>query len=293
VTWTLHESTALEALADYPGGHFDAVVTSPPYADQRTYNGSMRRTTKNASRRQRAGAPAVGAQFVIDHLPELGRVLSPSGSLALNLGVIMRDGEETAWVEDVLAGAREQGWAVLQRVVWHKPNSLPLSHPTYLHVKHEYVLWLAHDAAVAYRGLDENRAPHSETSLRRIREAYMSRKDERYAKRGRSSYELHELGARPATVFTAGVGGQRVDHPAPMAPELARFLVALSCPPGGLVLDPFAGSGTTGLAALESGRRFVGIEPVARYAAEARARLAVGRFPRLTRPVADGQESLL
>jgi site-specific DNA-methyltransferase (adenine-specific) len=45
------------------------------------------------------------------------------------------------------------------------------------------------------------------------------------------------------------------------------------CPPGGIVLDPFAGSGTTGVAALLEGRRFVGIEITTVYAAIARERL--------------------
>ncbi|OKI47447.1 DNA methylase [Micromonospora sp. CB01531] len=46
------------------------------------------------------------------------------------------------------------------------------------------------------------------------------------------------------------------------------------CPPGGVVLDPFAGSGSTGVAAIESGYSFVGVEMTAHYAATARDRLA-------------------
>lgn len=70
--------------------------------------------------------------------------------------------------------------------------------------------------------------------------------------------------------------------------ELMRWLVRLACPPGGLVLDPTAGSGTTGAAAALEGRRFVGIELEPAYLEIARARIEhwgarsvrVGRAPR-------------
>jgi DNA modification methylase len=62
-------------------------------------------------------------------------------------------------------------------------------------------------------------------------------------------------------------------HPCPKPPSLMRFLVGAAAPAGGLVLDPFAGSGTTLLAAAATGRRAVGIEIDARYAALARRRM--------------------
>jgi site-specific DNA-methyltransferase (adenine-specific) len=60
--------------------------------------------------------------------------------------------------------------------------------------------------------------------------------------------------------------------------ELLADLVRV-CVPGGTVLDPFAGSGSTGVAALDSGRNFVGIEGSAHYAAIARQRLAAVQPP--------------
>jgi DNA modification methylase len=55
---------------------------------------------------------------------------------------------------------------------------------------------------------------------------------------------------------------------------LMRWLVRLVTPPDGLVLDPFTGSGTTGIAATLEGRRFLGIEREAEYVEIARARIA-------------------
>jgi site-specific DNA-methyltransferase (adenine-specific) len=68
-------------------------------------------------------------------------------------------------------------------------------------------------------------------------------------------------------------GGRRNFHPTVKPVALMRWLVRLVTPPGGIVLDPFAGSGSTGVAALAEGFRFLGIEQSAEYAEIARARL--------------------
>jgi site-specific DNA-methyltransferase (adenine-specific) len=63
-------------------------------------------------------------------------------------------------------------------------------------------------------------------------------------------------------------------HPTVKPVALMQWLCRLITPPGGMVLDPFAGSGTTGIAAMREGFRFVGIEQDAEYAAIARKRIA-------------------
>jgi DNA modification methylase len=63
-------------------------------------------------------------------------------------------------------------------------------------------------------------------------------------------------------------------HPTVKPVALMRWLVRLVTPPDGLVLDPFTGSGTTGIAATLEGRRFLGIEREAEYVEIARARIA-------------------
>lgn len=62
-------------------------------------------------------------------------------------------------------------------------------------------------------------------------------------------------------------------HPTVKPIELMRWLVRLTCPPGGVVLDPFTGSGTTGIAAVSEGRQFLGIERESKYVDIACARL--------------------
>jgi DNA modification methylase len=68
--------------------------------------------------------------------------------------------------------------------------------------------------------------------------------------------------------------GEGNGHPTVKPLALMKWLVRLVTPPDGLVLDPFAGSGTTGLACLHEGFRFIGIEKEAEYVEIARARLA-------------------
>lgn len=76
----------------------------------------------------------------------------------------------------------------------------------------------------------------------------------------------HKGGKKPAQA--------RNPHPTVKPLELMRWLVRLLCPPGGLVLDPTAGSGTTGAAAALEGRRFLGIELESAYIEIAAARIA-------------------
>jgi DNA modification methylase len=65
-------------------------------------------------------------------------------------------------------------------------------------------------------------------------------------------------------------GGHPAMTPSPLCDRWTRYI----SPPGGLVCDPFMGSGTVGLAALKRGRRFVGIERDAGYFATAEKRIA-------------------
>jgi DNA modification methylase len=68
-------------------------------------------------------------------------------------------------------------------------------------------------------------------------------------------------------------GGARNGHPTVKPVQLMRYLVRMVTPPGGVVLDPFTGSGTTGIAAIQEGFHFVGVEREDEYVSIARARI--------------------
>ena len=86
-----------------------------------------------------------------------------------------------------------------------------------------------------------------------------------------------QLKTRVSPIFSHGVGTPKARanlHPTVKPIDLMRWIVRLVVPPGGLVLDPFAGSGSTGCAAVLERRQFVGIEREAEYVQIARARIA-------------------
>lgn len=93
----------------------------------------------------------------------------------------------------------------------------------------------------------------------------MTRRKSSGARPGDSSYTTPEI-ANPGNVVTCNVGGGNLGHPlaheneAPMPLSLAERFVRWYCQPGGVVCDPFAGSGTTAHAALLHGRRVIGCD---------------------------------
>lgn len=70
-----------------------------------------------------------------------------------------------------------------------------------------------------------------------------------------------------------GAGRDRVQHPCPRPLEQVMYVVNAFTRPGDLVLDPFMGSGTTGIACVRLGRRFIGIEKDEMYFNEAKERI--------------------
>lgn len=79
------------------------------------------------------------------------------------------------------------------------------------------------------------------------------------------TYPDLQNGAKLPTVLASNETAEKNGHPVPKPVGWMRWLVALTTRPGETVLDPFMGSGTTGVAAVEQGRRFIGIERERRY----------------------------
>ena len=87
---------------------------------------------------------------------------------------------------------------------------------------------------------------------------------------GVSPYLAKSMGSRPTATSISHPGGhvtgeQKIDHPCPKPVSYMEWLVTTVSLPGHLILDPFMGSGTTGVACARLGRRFVGIEIEPKY----------------------------
>lgn len=255
----LYLGDCLEA-APQLAGLADAIVTSPPYAGLR---GALE---------AREYVPWLAARLAA-FLP----VLKPGGSMLMNLGRTFKDGAESDYIERSLFAAQELGWKRIDTIIWRKLNPHPFGAPCYLINAHEVIYWLA-PSTDAYRnyGPETRREPSEETLARRARGGLRGPKNRErggYVPAQRTNFNPD--GVRPGSVFESAIGRNRdVEHGEPMEPQLAEHLVCLACRPGGLVFDPFAGSGTTGLAARAHGRRAIltEIDPV--RAEEAARRLA-------------------
>lgn len=161
------------------------------------------------------------------------------------------------------------GWYLRQDIIWSKPNPMPESVKDRCTKSHEYVFLLSKSSKYYY-DVDAIKEPCSEANIKdynrrktmnnksngegtyetvrpdlcRAREAYMP-KD--YKKNRRSVWSITN------TPYTEA-------HFATFPLELPRLCILAGCPEGGVVLDPFIGAGTTGVAATNIGRRYIGIE---------------------------------
>ena len=169
------------------------------------------------------------------------------------------------------------GWWLRSDCIWHKPNPMPESVQDRPTKAHEYVFLLTKSARYWY-----DAAAVSEPSEYAGEQTGVCRGTKRRATAmGREPTGNEKLGAnwiQPSTrncrtvwsVCTQPFSGA---HFATMPEAIVETCIAAGCPEGGTALDPFAGSGTTGVVAVRRGRSFVGIELNPEYAAMARRRI--------------------
>ena len=157
------------------------------------------------------------------------------------------------------------GWKLSQDVVWEKHNGSGLHDDRFRRVHEHGLHW--------YRGdwSDVHHAVPIEVTGRRAQRS--TRGTTPHMSRTGAVGEWGTTRIARSVVYAASTHGHAL-HPTEKPLGILDPLISYACPPGGLVLDPFAGSGSTLVAARDSGRRAIGIEADERYCAVIARRLA-------------------
>ena len=249
----LIRGSADAALDRLPAGIVQTVVTSPPYWSLRDYE------VDSQIGRDEALPDYVAA--IVKTFDQIRRVLTDDGTVWLNIGDSYTSGNRKYRAPDRKSRVRamsvrpqtpeglkpkdligipwrlafalqDAGWWVRSEVIWVKPNALPESVQDRPTVDHETIFLLSKSQNYYY-DIQAIQGPNG----RRLRTTWMI-----------STEPQRQSGSNPTT------------HPAVMPMELAERCIRISSRPGDIVLDPYAGSGTTLLAARDLDRNWIGVE---------------------------------
>ena len=182
----------------------------------------------------------------------------------------------------VALALQEDGWILRQDIIWHKPNPMPESVKDRCTKAHEYIFLLTKNKKYYY----DNEAilePISEVSMKRAEYGWdCDRPSTKNASMGGDGIHVEKMGTRfvnpkgknKRSVWTVNTASYKDAHFAVYPTKLIEPCILAGCPEGGTVLDPFSGSGTTGIVALNNGRKYTGIELNPEYAELSEKRIA-------------------
>ena len=295
---------ALEQLKRLEPESVNTCVTSPPYYNLRDYG-----TPGQVGREK---TPEEYINKLTEVFREVRRVLRPEGTLWVNIGDSYAakpwalpceyKGKDLIGVPWMLAFAlRRDGWYLRQDIIWQKPNAMPESVRDRCTKSHEYIFLLS-KAPRYYFDAEAISEPIAGSSTKRYLQNLENQKGS-HRQPGKSNGPMKaalprfggekygdstEVNTRtksgnvyvPAMrrnkrdVWTVGTANFKGAHLAVFPEKLIEPCILAGCPEGGTVLDPFAGSGTTGVVAKRLCRNFIGIEINAEYASMAADRIA-------------------
>jgi site-specific DNA-methyltransferase (cytosine-N4-specific) len=175
---------------------------------------------------------------------------------------------------------QDDGWILRNDIIWSKPNAMPESVTDRLSSRHEHVFMFSksraywfdldpireatvttHPAALSWaRDSKEADVPGQSMRQHRTSREHGKASGTNLAPTGKRHTIAAGGGRNPGDVWTVATQPFSEAHFAVMPQALAERAILAGCKPGGVVLDPFSGSGTTGLAATKHGRKYVGID---------------------------------
>ncbi|HSH61425.1 MAG TPA: site-specific DNA-methyltransferase [Acidimicrobiales bacterium] len=263
VTWADSE-VWLPAL---PATSVDLFFFSPPYADARAYSRIH---------------PDRYVEWFLPYARAMLDATKDTGSMVMNIknrvaasGPLR--GQRHPYVYQLVLALQHLGWRWLETYIWAKPNAVPGRFGPRTKDAFEYVYHFAKGAKPHF-DLDAVRVPYKASA-----EEIERRKHDRLGRRnteagfGRDRTRTYlKGGADPGNVVTVPQTYNQhrgVAHTAAMPEGLAEFFIRVASPPNGLVIDPFAGSGTTIVVARRLGRCAGGLELHLDHVEEARRRI--------------------
>jgi len=241
----LYLDDCLERLAELPAASVDVVFADPPYF---LSNGGM---TCRSGRRASVDKGAWDRSRGVEENHAFNRAWLGLCQRALKAnGTIWVSGTSHV-IHSVGFAMQQLGFKLLNEIVWEKPNPPPNLSCRYFTHSTETVLWA---------GRDRKSKHHF---------AYASMRELNGGKQMKTVWRMPAPGRDEK---------QHGKHPTQKPIALLERILLASCPSGGTVLDPFNGSGTTAIAAVRAGHRYVGIESEAAYIDLTVARLGDERF---------------
>lgn len=265
----IEQGDATEALKLIPGGSVDALVTDPPYPEIDRPYGRMSEPEWHTLMR--------------NVVAETRRILKPTGSAVFILQANSeRVGRMRPWLWEFMAWTARE-WNQVQDAWWWNPAAQPTVHCQrqrgLMRPSLKACVWLG--ASDCYR--DQSRVLWSQSdsnaAVKREDRALRHRPSGFTTRPGRQAAAADERGGTtpfnliPISNTNSSTSGGAHGHGAATPLPLCSWWVRYLCPSGGLVLDPFTGSGSIGVAAIANGCRFIGIEREAEYVKIARQRV--------------------
>ena len=284
---TVIQNDVMQGLSQLPAESIDCVVTSPPYWQKRDYGFP-----------EQWGLEETYHEYLNKmwlFMDEIYRVLKPTGTVWINHGDTYANSGNGAttntdaiWKKRALnqaalkrtiipkqqkteepkktllmipsrfaIGCIDRGWIIRNDIIWGKPNAMPESATDRFSNKYEFLFFMVKQPEY-YFDLDAVRAGHKRD----------------YSKEKR--WNPNPDGVNPGDVsdfWEIPLLHKKSNHLAYYNFQLVSIPILAGCPAGGIVLDPFCGSGTTLTRAIELGRNCIGIEGSEKYAGEAREEL--------------------
>lgn len=250
----------LARLSELPDDTFNVIITSPPYFWARDYGFEGQIGHEDTLEEYVQALAAVAS--------ELKRVLHPEGVFYLNIGDTYYSGNGQPHGKDPKSPSRNfmrRKFRAVDRSGWDIPKKSLLGVPWKVAFALQEDGWTVRSSIIWNRGNAFVEPTARDRPHRQYEHIFLFSKSRWY------SYDRAELVEED--VWNIPIERRRTEHNAAFPVELVNRCISTGSPPGGLVLDPFLGSGTTMAAAAALGRRAVGIEMSPTYLDESRERI--------------------